>query len=124
MTKVIKVCITDEKSVPFNAPNSIELIEQIKNQINTKVETGSNLGVVNNGWDNLTIDLSKVAFSYSNPQIINSKLYVDLQILETPKGDNLKKMLDFRGTTVGVGIVNEDKSIRDFELCYVKVEKK
>lgn len=124
MTKVIKVCITDEKSVPFNAPNSIELIEQIKNQINTKVETGSNLGVVNNGLDNLTIDLSKVAFSYSNPQIINGKLYVDLQILETPEGYNLKKMLDFRGTTVGVGIVNEDKSIRDFELFYVKVEEK
>lgn len=124
MTKVMTVCITDEKSVSFNTPNSIELIEQIKKQINTKVETGSNLGVVDNGWDNLTIDLSKVAFSYSNPQIINGKLYVDLQILETLEGNNLKKMLDFRATTVGVGIVNEDKSIRDFELSYVKVDEK
>lgn len=120
MTNEIKnICITDEQSVPYNATNSTEVIESMKEQILEKVEKGSNFGMF--GSSDSTIQFDKVAFTYENPQIIDSKLYVDFKILDTPQGKVMKDLIDYRGTTSGYGISKKDKSIEDYTLASVYV---
>jgi hypothetical protein len=116
--EIKKVCITDEQSVPYNATNSTEVIESMKEQILEKVSTGRNFGML--GSSDVTIQFDKVAFTYSNPQIVDSKLYVDFKILDTPQGKVMKDLIDYRGTTSGYGIKN-DKSIEDYTLASVYV---
>jgi hypothetical protein len=119
MTNEIKnVCITDEQSVPYNATNSTEVIESMKEQILEKVSTGRNFGML--GSSDGTIEFHKVAFTYSNPQIVDSKLYVDFKILDTPQGNVMKDLIDYRGTTSGYGI-KKDESIEDYTLASVYV---
>lgn len=119
MTNEIKnVCITDEQSVPYNATNSTEVIESMREQILEKVEKGSNFGML--GSSDGTIQFDKVAFTYDNPQIVDSKLYVDFKILDTPQGKIMKDLIDYRGTTSGYGS-KKDKSIEDYTLASVYV---
>jgi hypothetical protein len=40
------------------------------------------------------INLSKIAFKYSNPLIENETLYVDIKTLETPEGKLLRSLLE------------------------------
>lgn len=126
----MKLCITDKDSIPFNATNSTELLEEIKNQINSKIEKGSNLGSLGESKSHI-MDLHRVAFKYTNPQIINNQLYVDVEPINTPLGILLKAYikdiaengLDYvmKGKTVGVGILKDDKSIKDYVMSYVYI---
>ena len=117
--EIKKVCITDEKSVPYNATNSTEVMELMKDQILAKVEKGSNFGSL--GSSDGVIPLDKVAFTYENPQIINGQLYVDFKVLDTPQGKVMKDLIDYRSTTSGYGIIREDKSIENYTLASVYV---
>jgi hypothetical protein len=117
--EIMKVCIADEQSVPYNATNSTEVIESIKEQILEKVSTGCNFGVL--GSSDGIIQLDKVAFTYNNPQIIDSKLYVDFKILDTPQGKVMKDLIDYRGTPSGYGISKKDNSIEDYTLAAVYI---
>jgi hypothetical protein len=119
MTNEIKrVCITDEQSVPYNATNSTEVIESMKEQILEKVEKSYNYGIW--GHPDINCPLGELAFTYDNPQIIDGKLYVDLKILDTTKGKAMKDLIDYRGTTSGYGR-KKDKSIEDYTLASVYV---
>jgi len=102
----MRVCITDEKSIPFNAANSAEIMESLKKHIIEKEQKGNNLGILGTS-ENGTIPLNKIAFTYSNPQIIDGKLSVDLKMLDTPMGIKAKELINFRATTEGYGFVKE-----------------
>jgi hypothetical protein len=126
----MKLCITDKDSIPFNATNSTELLEEIKKQINFKVERENNLGLLNESKGHI-MDLHRVAFRYTNPQIMNNQLYVDIETMNTPLGillnayikDIAENGLDYimKGKIVGIGILKEDKSIKDYILSYVYI---
>lgn len=54
-----------------------------------------------------TLNVSKIAFEFSNPLIENETLYVDIKILETPEGQLLRSALeakmDLRFRPAGMG---------------------
>lgn len=124
-TKFTKVCITDENSIPYKAMNSVEVIKTIKEQIDKNIENEQNLGVLDDD-DSLVITLSSVAFKYYNPQIIDNKLYVDIEVLKTPHGLVMEQLFksndDFRCTAIGTGIVLDHNIIQDYTLIYIKAE--
>lgn len=68
-----------------------------------------------------TVDLEDVAFVYSNPALEDGVLYVDVQILETPKGKALMDVIehvDFK--PVGFGNVDENNVLQDdYELISI-----
>jgi hypothetical protein len=120
MTKEFpKVCITDEKSIPYNATNSSELIENIKEQIVSKIEKGDNIGVLGSSGTGPVL-LERAAFLYENPRICHGKLYVDLKVLDTPCGKILQQLLNDTSTcrtaVEGTGIIEDNKSITDYTL--------
>lgn len=70
---------------------TIEALESIVKQIlNDQAQNLGTLGTV----DTFTTPLNKVAFRYFNPRIEEESLYVDIEILDTPSGRDLKNMLD------------------------------
>ena len=61
-----------------------------------------------------TVDLSNVAFVYENPLLEDGILYVDINILETDKGNELKEIVDnVEFKTTGFGEVDENNIIQD-----------
>ena len=51
-----------------------------------------------------TVDLEKVAFTYENPQLVDNELFVDIILLDTDKGEELKTIKDqVRFVVVGFG---------------------
>jgi len=61
-----------------------------------------------------TLDLENVAFTYENPVLENGNLYVDIQILETPKGKQLEEMIDnVSFVPVGMGVLDENNVMED-----------
>ena len=121
MTNTIKnVCITDEQSIPYNATNSTELLDFLKEQILEKVKRSCNLGKM--GEPNQESPLVEIAFTYDNPQIVNGKLYVDLKILGTPQGKVMEELNDYRVTTAIHGFIRGDKSIECHGLYAVYVD--
>ena len=119
--KILKVCITDEKSIPYNAINSLELIEKIKEQIASKIEKTTNIGIL--GSNDCEIPLDRAAFTYENPQICDGKLYVDFKLLDTPCGKILQQLCDdnatYRSVSIGIGNITEDKCINNYDLISV-----
>lgn len=122
------VCILDEKSRFWNAPNLTELLETIKTQIEEK--KGKFIGTLNQPEYN-TIDLMEAAFLCENPRVVENRLYVDLKILHTEKGLVLKHLIEdtipknlsthFRFVLTGIGIADEDMSIRDYQVSTVNL---
>jgi hypothetical protein len=120
------VCVTEEGSIPFSANNSVELIQNIKGQIDELINKKSNLGVVGFINYNYSINLSDVAFQYYNPRIIESKLYLDLKILDTPKGKFMSGLVSepdnknlYKVVLTGIGTVKEDGVMDDYSLVSV-----
>lgn len=120
--KILKACITDEKSIPYNATNSLELIEKIKEQIASKIEKTTNIGILGSNGD-CAIPLDRAAFTYENPQICDGKLYVDFKLLDTPCGKMLQQLFDnnvtYRSVCTGIGNITEDKCINNYDLISV-----
>ena len=122
------VCVTEDGSILFNATNSVELIQNIKSQIDELIDKKSNLGVVgfNNFNNPSTYNLSDVAFQYYNPRIVENKLYLDLKILDTPKGKFMGGLVSesdssnlYRVVLTGVGLTKENGVIDDYSLVSV-----
>jgi uncharacterized protein YjgD (DUF1641 family) len=122
------VCVTEDMSIPFSATNSVELIQNIKSQIDELINKKSNLGVVGFIDYNYpsTYNLSDVAFQYYNPRILENKLYLDLKILDTPKGKFMSGLVSepdnsnlYRVVLTGVGFTKEDGVIDDYSLVSV-----
>ena len=70
-----------------------EVIAKMAEQIKEKESQGLNLGTLG-VIEHTTVPLDKVAFSYKNPVIEEGSLYVDISILGTPCGNELKTVLD------------------------------
>jgi hypothetical protein len=120
------VCVTEEGSILFSANNSVELIQDIKGQIDELINKKSNLGVVGFINYNYSINLSDVAFQYYNPRIIESKLYLDLKILDTPKGKFMSGLVSepdnknlYKVVLTGIVTIKEDGVIDDYFLVSV-----
>ncbi len=120
------VCVTEEWSIPFSANNSVELIQNIKGQIDELISKKSNLGVVGFMDYNCLTNLSDIAFKYYNPRIIGNKLYLDIKILDTPKGKFMSGLVSepdnlnlYKVVLTGIGTIKEDGIIDDYSLVSV-----
>lgn len=75
-----------------NRKYPLVVLESIRDQINNGEEEKRNFGFV--GFDSFMSgneDLNKeIAFVYNNAVIENESLYVDINILDTPRGEELK----------------------------------
>lgn len=120
------VCILDERSRFWNAPNLTELVNTIKEQIEEK--KGRFICTLDSSGPD-PIVLEEVAFMCENPKVIENRLYVDLKIVGTPKGNFLKDLIEtiipenlsnhFRFVLSGIGILDEDMSVRDYQVASV-----
>lgn len=101
---------------------SNELLEKLAIEINNK---DNNFGEFSNKeWEN-TVDLSKVSHSYTNARVKDGSLIVDIKILDTPKGIELKNLMENNNTlpsfgargygTVVDGIISEE----DYKLVSI-----
>ena len=130
-TKEIKdVCILDEQSRFWNAPNLSELVNTIQEQLSSKAEQKNGMGIFGYSSD-CVVDLDRVAFTYKNPRVIENKIYIDVEISDTPMGKIVKCLFDdvagttisdiYRFTLTGIGIVNYDRSVQDYQLSCVNL---
>jgi hypothetical protein len=122
-TKELKgVCVTDDGTMPHRATNSSDLMLNIKSQMEDLICDGCTMGVFGLNGD-VFISLSNAAFTYSNPQIIDNKLYIDIKLLDTPKGLLIQNIVDdlsnCQFVLSGIGVVEQDKSITDYKLISV-----
>lgn len=80
--KLLNVCVLDETSRFYNVPNSKELIEEIKQQMETHIEIQKNY-VINGNTVLGSYDLPDIFSTYDNPRIVDNQLYIDLKLLNT-----------------------------------------
>lgn len=80
--KLLNVCVLDETSRFYNVPNSKELIEEIKQQMETHIEIQKNY-VINGNTVLGSYNLSDIFSTYDNPKIVDNQLYIDLKLLNT-----------------------------------------
>jgi hypothetical protein len=89
--KLYNQLILNTEPTKNNRRYPIEVLETIKNQINSDVN--KNIGTI--GFpEGLEISLSESAFTYSNAYISNDVLYCDIELINTPKGVELRRMID------------------------------
>jgi hypothetical protein len=140
-TKEIKdVCVLGEDSRFWGAPNLSELLETIRVQMENNSYRVGIIGEFN---------IEDVAFLYDTPRITENGLYVDVKIMDTPKGrlmiDSLTEscrhiinasykiplpasyVVDipagfYRITLVGTGMLESDNSVRDYRLLCLKFD--
>jgi hypothetical protein len=89
--KLLKRPILNTAPTKNNRRYTAEVLEVIKNQINEN--SSKNLGTL--GYpEGMDVSLSNVAFKYSNAVIEKDVLYVDIETIHTPKGIELRKILE------------------------------
>lgn len=122
--KLLNVCVIDKNSRFYSVPNSKELIEDIKNQMEVNIENRKNC-VIGKPYD-----LSDIIALYDNPKIIDDELYVDMKFLNTPISKliiNTFKLyaeeslpIKLFGVSM-IGEVKEDNSIINTELVCINL---
>jgi hypothetical protein len=138
-TKEIKdVCVLGEDSRFWSAPNLSELLETILVQMENNPHR---MGIYGESKLDCRISLNDVAFIYESPRIIENKLYVDVKLMDTPKGRLIIDILTeyilskynittqrcvvdipsevYRITLVGIGTLDSDNSVKDYILSYL-----
>jgi hypothetical protein len=90
--KLLKQVILNTRATRNNRRYPIEVLESIKDQINKK-DKSLNIGTIGYPTD-LIVSLSDSAFRYSNAVIENEILYIDIETVHTPKGVELRNMID------------------------------
>jgi hypothetical protein len=92
MMKLTKVMILNTEATKNNRRYPLPVLEKIRDQINSR-DASRNLGTI--GFpEGLTISLQDAAFRYSNAVIEKEALYVDIETIHTPKGVDLRRMLE------------------------------
>jgi len=76
-----------------NRKYSLAALEAMSNQINSG-DRNSNLGILGEIDPTGIIAIDQVAFVYTNAMIEKESLYVDIEVLKTTAGNNLKRMID------------------------------
>ena len=90
--KLLKQVILNTRVTKNNRRYPVEVLESIKDQIN-KRDKDLNIGTIGYPTD-LIVSLSDSAFRYSNAVIENEILYADIETIHTPKGVELRNMID------------------------------
>lgn len=75
----------------------LEVLVAIKDQIidlSSKQSAFGTVGYDSESLEKATLNVSKIAFEFSNPLIENETLYVDIKTLETPEGQLLRSLLE------------------------------
>jgi hypothetical protein len=75
----------------------LEVLVSIKDQIiemSSKQSAFGTVGYDSESLEKATLNVSKIAFEFSNPLIENETLYVDIKTLETPEGQLLRSLLE------------------------------
>jgi hypothetical protein len=88
--KLLNQLILNTEITKNNRRYPIGVLEIIKNQINL---SGQNIGTIGYTTD-LVVTLAEAAFTYSNAIIKNDSLYADIEIINTPKGIELKNIFE------------------------------
>jgi hypothetical protein len=95
--KLNKQPILNTNATLNNRRYTLEVLVSIKDQIiemSSKESAFGTLGYDSEALEKATVNLSKVAFGFSNPLIENETLYVDIEVLETPEGEVLRSLLE------------------------------
>lgn len=108
--KLYKQPILNTNASLNNRRYPLEVLVSIKDQIIEMSSKQSAFGTVGYDSESLekeTLNVSKIAFEFSNPLIENETLYVDIKTLETPEGQLLRSLLeseiDLRFRPAGMG---------------------
>lgn len=106
----IKVLDTSVRSSGWSYPLSVLEKIQLKIQVSPPNERFGELGFPQRH----TIELENVAFTYDNPQLEGDSLYVDITILDSPRGKELKELgNNVNFVVVGFGELDENKQMQD-----------
>ena len=95
--KLYKQPILNTNASLNNRRYPLEVLISIKDQIIEMSSKGMGLGTLGydtEGLEKCGVNMSKIAFKYSNPLIENETLYVDIEVLGTREGNLLKSLLE------------------------------
>lgn len=128
--KLLNVCVIDKSSRFYSVPNSKELIEDIKNQMEVHIENQKNCVICNSPSD-ISCNLTDIIAFYNNPKIIDDELYVDMKFLNTPISKSIidiikeyaKESIPIKFGVSMVGEVKEDNSIVNTKLVCINLLK-
>jgi hypothetical protein len=108
--KLYKQPILNTNASLNNRRYPLEVLISIKDQIiemSSKQSAFGTVGYDSGSLEKATLNVSKIAFEFSNPLIENETLYVDIKTLETPEGKLLRSLLeseiDLRFRPAGMG---------------------
>lgn len=88
--KLSKQLILNTQVTKNNRRYNTEVLESIKNQINS----GERVNYGTMGYpEGLNVSFSTVGFTFSNAVIEEEALYCDITLLETPAGESIKSLL-------------------------------
>jgi hypothetical protein len=126
--KLLNICVIDKSSRFYSVPNSKELIEDIKNQMEVHIETQKNC-VIGNSQSGISYNLVDIIALYNNPKIIDNELYVDMKFLNTPISKPIidiikayaEESLPIKFRVSMIGEVKEDGSILNTELVCINL---
>jgi len=95
--KLYKQPILNTNPTLNNRRYPLEVLVSIKDQIiemSSKQSAFGTVGYDSESLEKATLNVSKIAFEFSNPLIENETLYVDIKTLETPEGKLLRSLLE------------------------------
>lgn len=126
--KLLNVCVIDKSSRFYNVPNSKELMEDIKNQMEVHIGEQKNC-VIGNSPSGTSYYLTDIIASYNNPKIINNELYVDIKFLNVPTTklivaifkEYAQESLPIKFGVSIIGEVKEDNSIINTQLVCINL---
>lgn len=126
--RLLNVCVIDKSSRFYSVPNSKELIEDIKNQMEVHIENQKNYVICNNQSD-ISVNLTDIISFYNNPKIIDDELYVDMKFINTPSSKSIigiikayaEESLPIKFGVSMIGEVKEDNSIVNTELVCINL---
>lgn len=100
-----------------------ECLESANNYIQEKLKNDGLLGEFSENIDEFEIDTKTVSHKITDSYVENDTLYVDLEMLNTPMGINVQNALNsglkLYACTRGVGMLNDDNTVSDYELITV-----
>lgn len=125
--KLLNVCVIDKSSRFYSVPNSKELIEDIKNQMEVHIENQKNYAV--GSLSGTSYNLNDIIAFYNNPKIIDDELYVDMKFINTHTSKQIidiikayaEESLPIKFGVSMIGEVKEDNSIVNTELVCINL---
>lgn len=112
-----RILLLNTNQTNNNRCYTIESLQSIADQIN---ESPTHKKFGRNKYESAILTLSEASFTVSNAVIENNSLYIDIEVLSTPAGEELKNMINevaFRPMTMIPS--DEDYKIISSKLTYL-----